>query len=79
MTASATPEDTKAPHRGRGLTPSGARLIVTTVAASCAFVVLALPRAVPPEPPLMFPADAERELPETLAREREQARGACRV
>lgn len=76
MTVSATPEDTTATHRGRGLTPSGARLIVTTVAACCAFVVLALPRPVPPEPPVIFPADAERELPETLAREREQARGA---
>jgi len=46
------------------------------VAASCAFVVLGLPRAVPPAPPVIFPADAEHELVITLAREREQARAA---
>lgn len=74
MPTSATPEDMSAPRRGRGLTPSGARLIVTTVAASCAFVILALPRAVPPQPPVIFPTDAERELPATLVREVELAR-----
>lgn len=58
----------------RGLTPSGARLIVTTVAASCAFILLALPRGVPPRAPVILPLQAERELPATLERERELAR-----
>lgn len=75
MPPSATPEDTSSPRMGRGLTASGARLIVTTVAASCAFVILALPRAVPPQPPVMFPTDAERELPATQAQESELAEG----
>jgi hypothetical protein len=74
MTDNATPADDVVHRRTRGLTPSGARLIITTVAASCAFVVLTLPRAVPPAPPSVFPTDAERELPETLEAEREQAR-----
>jgi hypothetical protein len=47
---------------------------VTTVAASCAFVLLAMPRAVPPRPPLVFPADAEQQLAGTLAEEAELAR-----
>ena len=51
------------------MTPSGARLIVTSVAACCAFIVLTLPRATAPRPPLLLPTDAERELPDTLATE----------
>lgn len=46
---------------------------MAVVAASCAFVVLSLPRAVSPRPPLMFPADAERELPRTLVEEAQRA------
>lgn len=69
MATDTAPKDTRAPYGGRGLTASGARLIVTTVAASCAFVILTLPRAVPPQPPVVFPADAERELTTTLTRE----------
>jgi hypothetical protein len=75
MPVYAAPEDTSSPRMGRGLTASGARLIVTTVAASCAFVILALPRAVAPQPPVIFPADAERELVTTLTREAELAEG----
>ncbi|MCA9576530.1 MAG: hypothetical protein R3B40_16960 [Polyangiales bacterium] len=55
------------------MTPSGARLIVTSVAACCAFIVLTLPRATAPRPPLLLPTDAERELPDTLATEARQA------
>lgn len=55
------------------MTPSGAKLIVATVAACCAFVVLSLPRAVPPQAPVFFPTDAERALPDTLQRERAAA------
>jgi hypothetical protein len=40
-----------------GMTPSGARLIVTATATACAYVVVALPRAVEPrEPPHLVPA-----------------------
>ena len=44
------------------------------MAASCAFILLALPRAVPPRAPVLVPLDAERALPGTLERERELAR-----